>query len=92
MAKENGWFSKRSDGIVDEHGIQQSALEYPGLDKAEIYESVERFYRQYYLRARPILRIVKTMLEDKKVFVRRIREGYEFFSTMARRRENTANA
>jgi hypothetical protein len=28
------------------------------------------------------------MLEDKDVCVRRIREGYEFFSTMAQRRKD----
>jgi len=33
----------------------------------------------YYLRPKPILRIIKTMLEDKDVCVRRLREGYEFF-------------
>jgi len=33
---------------------------------------------------------LKTMLEDRNVFVRRIREGYEFFSTMAKRRPHLA--
>ena len=72
----------------------KSTLEYPGLSKEEIFESVERFYRAYYLRPKPILRIIKTMLEDKDVCVRRLREGYEFFSTMAQRRHelNTAAA
>jgi len=64
----------------------QSALEYPDLSKEEIFESVERFYHRYYLRPKPILRIVKTMLEDKDVCVRRLREGYEFFKSMAQRR------
>ena len=59
-----------------------------GLSKEEIFESVERFYRQYYLRPRPILRIIKTMLEDKEVCVRRLREGYEFFKSMAQRRND----
>ena len=38
---------------------------------------MDRFYRAYYLRPKPILRIIKTMLEDKDVCVRRLREGYE---------------
>ena len=36
--------------------------------------------------------IIKTMLEDKDVCVRRLREGYEFFSTMAQRRTDLAAA
>jgi hypothetical protein len=74
--------------MIDQQGLQTAALEYPGLTSDEIYEAVERFYRQYYLRAKPIIRILKTMLEDKSVCIRRLREGYEFFSTMAQRRQN----
>ena len=54
----------------------------------EIFENVERFYHRYYLRPKPILRIIKTMLEDKDVCVRRLREGYEFFKSMAQRRSD----
>ena len=87
MARMNGWFSKKDKGdIVHEDGFQQSALEYPGLNKDEIFEAVDRFYRAYYLRPKPILRILKTMLEDKDVCVRRLREGYEFFKSLRQRK------
>ena len=46
------------------------------------------FCHSYNLRRKPILRIIKTMLEDKDVCVRRLREGYEFFKSMAQRRED----
>ena len=93
MARQNGWFAKKDKtDIVHDDGLQQSTLEYPGLSKEEIFESVETFYRRYYLRPRPILRIIKTMLEDKDVCVRRLREGYEFFKTMAQRRNDLAGA
>jgi len=93
MARQNGWFAKKDKtDIIHDDGIQQSTLEYPGLSKEEIFEAVEQFYRRYYLRPRPILRIIKTMLEDKDVCVRRLREGYEFFRTMAQRRNDLANA
>ena len=87
-AQKNGWFAadaKKGDKLINA-GIQQAALQYPGLSKEEIFESVERFYRRYYLRAKPILRIVRTMLEDKNVMVRRLREGYEFFKFMSTRK------
>jgi radical SAM superfamily enzyme YgiQ (UPF0313 family) len=89
LARRNGWFAKADESaIVHADGFQQSALEYPGLTKEEIFEAVERFYRRYYLRPKPILRIIKTMLQDREVCVRRLREGYEFFRSMAQRRSD----
>ncbi|MCF7709306.1 MAG: hopanoid biosynthesis associated radical SAM protein HpnJ [Verrucomicrobia bacterium] len=87
-AKQNGWLSKDYDTSIIDDGIQQCALEYPELSKEEIFESIERFYKQYYFRPRPIWRIIKTMLKDKDVFARRIREGYEFFNFMWRRKHH----
>ena len=58
--------------------------------KEEIFEGVDRFYREYYLRPRPIGRIVKTMLQDKDVAVRRLREGVEFFSSLKQRKRDMA--
>src|SRR6476660_7898934 len=89
MARQNGWFVKKDKGdLVEDDGFQQSALEYPGLSKDEIFEEVDRSYRAYYLRPRPILRIIKTILDDKDVFVRRCREGYEFFKSLRQRKED----
>src|SRR5208282_2889792 len=91
MARQNGWFVKRDKtDLVEEDGFQQSSLEYPGLSKEAIFEAVDRFYRAYYLRPKPILRIIKTMLEDKDVFVRRCREGYEFFRSLRQRKVDLA--
>lgn len=93
MAKQNGWFARKDKtDIVDGDGYQQSTLEYPGMSKERIFEEVDRFYRSYYLRPKPILRIIRTMLEDKDVFVRRCREGYEFFRSLRHRRETVASA
>jgi hopanoid biosynthesis associated radical SAM protein HpnJ len=89
QAKLNGWFVKKDKtDLVEDDGFQQSTLEYPEATKEEIFEAVDRFYRSYYLRPKPILRIIKTMLEDKDVLVRRCREGYEFFRSMAQRRSD----
>jgi hopanoid biosynthesis associated radical SAM protein HpnJ len=93
QARLNGWFVKKDKtDLVEDDGFQQSALEYPGISKEEVFQSVERFYHRYYLRPKPILRILKTMLEDKDVCVRRLREGYEFFKSMAQRRNDLENA
>lgn len=93
MARQNGWFARKDKtDIVDGDGFQQSTLEYPGMSKERIFEEVDRFYRSFYLRPKPILRIIRTMLEDKDVFVRRCREGYEFFRSLRQRRETVATA
>lgn len=92
QAKANGWYAKKEGAILHNDGLQDSALQYPGLSKEEIYEAVDRFYRAYYLRPKPILRIVKTMLEDKDVCVRRLREGWEFFRTLRQRKTDLAAA
>ncbi len=79
-------------------GFQQSTLEYPGLDKNQIFESLEEFYHRYYFNKvggmliprRPSWRIFKSMLQDKDVFMRRAREGAEFFKSLAQRRDDLA--
>jgi hopanoid biosynthesis associated radical SAM protein HpnJ len=80
-----GWIVKEGEGLTNE-GIQNAAISYEGLGREEIFEAVERFYRRFYLRPRPILRILKEMLQDRDEFSRRIREGKEFFSFMAKRK------
>jgi len=77
QAMENGWF--REGDLVNEAGQQIAALEYKDLSREEIFAAVEKFYKSYYFRFRPISRIVKTMLRDKDVMKRRLREGAEFF-------------
>ena len=83
---------KDETALLGDSGLQDSTIEYPGLSKEEIFESVDRFYRAYYMRPKPILRIIKQMLEDKSVLVRRTREGVEFFRSLHQRRRDLAAA
>jgi hopanoid biosynthesis associated radical SAM protein HpnJ len=88
QAQAEGWLpSERAGGLVQNAGIQEAVLSYDGLSSAEMHEALERFYRAYYLRPRPILRIVKDMLRDREVMKRRLREAREFFAFMAQRRQ-----
>lgn len=89
QAKQEGWLAGEGDGLVRD-GIQNSVLAYPWLSKEDIFAAVEVFYRRFYLRPTPVLRILKEMLKDRKEFVRRIREGREFFSFMTARKEIVA--
>jgi hopanoid biosynthesis associated radical SAM protein HpnJ len=86
QAQESGWMAHSEDHLV-EGGIQKTSLSYSGLSEDEIFEAVERFYRRFYLRPKTVLRMLKEMLQDRQLFARRIREGVEFFSFMARRKE-----
>jgi hopanoid biosynthesis associated radical SAM protein HpnJ len=97
QAKLNGWFVKKEKtDLVEGDGFQQSTLEYPGLSKERIFEALEEFYHRYYFNKvgglliprKPSWRIFKSMLEDKDVFVRRTREGFEFFKSLAQRRND----
>ena len=90
-AQENGWLPpEHARGLVQEEGIQEAVLSYDGLSSAEMHAALERFYRAYYLRPRPILRIMRDMVRDREVMRRRLREAREFFSFMAQRRQPAA--
>jgi radical SAM superfamily enzyme YgiQ (UPF0313 family) len=88
QAKENGWFSEDLD-LVDNQGQQTAALQYDGLSRDEIFAALERFYKAYYFRPRPIARIVGEMLGDWGVMKRRLREGAEFLKFLRLRSAGT---
>jgi hopanoid biosynthesis associated radical SAM protein HpnJ len=83
---KEGWIIKEKDQLV-RNGIQNAVISYKGLSGEEMFEAVERFYRRFYFRPRPILRILRDMLRDRDEFKKRIREGKEFFTFMAKRKK-----
>jgi hopanoid biosynthesis associated radical SAM protein HpnJ len=83
QALANGWL--KTDALTDERGMQEATLEYPDLSREEIFRAVEEFYRTFYMRPAPILRIAKDMAKDREEFARRLREGYEFIRYFSRR-------
>ena len=88
QAHEHGWLpAERDPGLVQDEGIQEAVLAYEQLSSEEMHAALERFYRAYYLRPRPILRIMRDMVRDREVMRRRLREAREFFSFMAQRRQ-----
>jgi len=91
QAQVNGWLpAERAGGLVQDEGIQEAVLSYDDLSSEEMHAALERFYRAYYLRPRPILRIMRDMVRDRNVMRRRLREAREFFSFMAQRRHPLA--
>ncbi len=76
----------------DESGYQRCTVTYPNLSSEEIFDAVERFYRQYYFRPSYIFKSVKKMVKDRGERKRLLREAGEFFTTMKKRRAARADA
>ena len=86
QAQEQGWLRIPDDGLVDEHGVQAAALEYPHLSSEQIYEALDEFYRRFYFRPRKMIALLGGMLRDPNVMRRRLREGAEFFKFLRERK------
>ncbi len=78
QAIQNGWLPAGDATLIDEHGVQAATLSYPNLNRTEIYDSVETFYKQFYFRAGKIAEMSAEMLRSPEMMRRRLREGAEF--------------
>jgi hopanoid biosynthesis associated radical SAM protein HpnJ len=87
QALENGWLDDANAELVDDHGVQIAPLHYPHLSHAEIFHSVEAFYKRFYFRSGKIASIVGEMVRSPEMMKRRLREGVEFFQFLRERRE-----
>jgi hopanoid biosynthesis associated radical SAM protein HpnJ len=86
QALENGWLDADHAEVVDDNGIQIAPLNYPHLSHTEIFDSVETFYKRFYLRPSKIGSIVGEMVRSPEMMKRRLREGVEFFDFIRKRR------
>ena len=86
QARDNGWLPDDDATLLDERGVQAAALSYPNLNRTEIYESVETFYRRYYFRPRYIWKSLKKMASSREEAKRLLGEGVQFIGSMAKRR------
>ncbi len=84
-ALAKGWLRAGAQDLVNSQGVQLSALSYPDLSAEEIFDSVETFYRGFYFRPRKIASLVSEMAREPALLRRRVREGVEFLSFLARR-------
>jgi hopanoid biosynthesis associated radical SAM protein HpnJ len=87
QAMDNGWLPADSDGatLVSENGTQLAALSYPGLNRTEILDSVDTFYKRFYFRAGKIAEMSAEMARSPATAARRLREGREFVQFLGRR-------
>jgi len=94
QAQDQGWLQIQAvDGeLVNNHGVQVAAVNYPGLSSTLIFNSVEDFYRKFYFRPRKMFSLFGGMLRDPEVMRRRLREGVEFFHFLHERKESVPKA
>ncbi len=85
QALENGWLKDDGKELVNDHGVQISALSYGHLPHTEIFDSVETFYKRFYFRPRKVASLVSEMVRSPQMLTRRLREGVEFFRFLAHR-------
>ena len=90
QAVKNGWLDAEHAELVDEHGIQIAPLHYPHLSHAQIFASVETFYKSFYFRPSKIGSIVSEMVRSPEMMKRRLREGVEFFDFLRERKKIAA--
>jgi hopanoid biosynthesis associated radical SAM protein HpnJ len=91
QAQENGWL-ELDEGLVDTHGVQHAALNYPGLTSTMMFEGVDEFYRRFYFRPRKMFSLLGGMIGDRQVMKRRLREGVEFFHFLRERKREQREA
>ncbi len=84
-AQKNGLIS--IEAMTDEVGHQLPTVIYPGLDRAELMEWVERFYGEYFFRPRVIWRIVRKAIFDTHERRRLTKEAREYMALRAKRRK-----
>jgi radical SAM superfamily enzyme YgiQ (UPF0313 family) len=87
-AKKNDLIS--IDSMTDEVGHQLPTVIYPGLDKSELMEWVERFYGEYFFRPRVIWRIVRKAIFNTHDRQRLTKEAKEYMALRAKRRKYVA--
>jgi radical SAM superfamily enzyme YgiQ (UPF0313 family) len=83
-AHRNGWIE--AEALVDEAGVQTSAIGYPHLSRTEIFQSVDLVYRRFYFRPRKMISLGAEMLRDRELMRRRLHEGRDFLRFLRQHR------
>jgi radical SAM superfamily enzyme YgiQ (UPF0313 family) len=74
------------ESMTDEGGHQLPTVVYPGLDRAELLDWVERFYGEYYFRPRIVWRLVRRAVFDGAERRRLLKEAREYLHLRAERK------
>jgi len=83
-AKANGLVS--IVGMADEGGHQLPNAVYPGFDRGELVQWVERFYSEYYFRPKAAWRVVKKAIQNNDL-PRLYKEAREYLAVSSKRKQ-----
>jgi hopanoid biosynthesis associated radical SAM protein HpnJ len=83
--KKNGLIT--IDAMTDESGHQLPNYRYPGLEKGELVEWVERFYSEFYFRPKVAFRLVANAIFDSADRKRLYKEAREYLALRTKRRK-----
>src|SRR5690348_14493375 len=86
--KKNGLIT--IDSMTDESGHQLPNVVYPGLDRGELVDFVERFYGEYFFRPRVIWRIVRKAMFNGEERRRLTKEAREYMALRSKRKKFVA--
>jgi len=95
-AKKNGLIT--IDSMTDDTGHQLPNIRYPGLDRGELVDWVEKFYGEYYFRPRVAWRVVRKAIFNSDERKRLTKEAREYLALRSKRKKfvaeerETANA
>jgi hopanoid biosynthesis associated radical SAM protein HpnJ len=74
------------DSMTDESGHQLPNIIYPGLNRGELVEWVERFYGEYYFRPKAAWRVVKQAVVNNDI-PRLYKEAREYLALRSKRKD-----
>jgi hopanoid biosynthesis associated radical SAM protein HpnJ len=74
------------DSMTDESGHQLPNIKYPGLDRGELVEWVERFYGEYYFRPKAAWRVVRKAIVNNDI-PRLYKEAREYLALRSKRKK-----
>jgi len=83
-AKKNDLFTIES--MTDESGHQLPNIIYPGLDRGELVDWVERFYSEYYFRPKAAWRVVSKAIANRDL-PRLYKEAREYLALRSKRKK-----
>ncbi|MGA2182873.1 MAG: hopanoid biosynthesis associated radical SAM protein HpnJ [Bryobacteraceae bacterium] len=83
-AKKNDLFTIES--MTDESGHQLPNIIYPGLNRGELVEWVERFYDEYYFRPKAAWRVVSKAIANRDI-PRLYKEAREYLALRSKRKK-----
>lgn len=75
------------DSMTDETGHQLPNVIYPGLDRGELVEWVERFYGEYYFRPKVAFRLIRKAIFNNSERKRLYKEAREYMALRSKRKQ-----